>query len=123
LGLFSALGGTAAANGSSATTWACSGASANVVGTTFLVDLTKSEVDPSEKRFATCRYASKVADRVAALELKTARVVEGFGCGDRVLKSKPAKFAYHCSFQGAGTATEIELWFTVAYVKEAIRRH
>jgi hypothetical protein len=123
-GLLSALGGTAAANGGSGSATACSATSKKVVGGKFLVNLTMSNVDPSQAQFATCAHARKVAGRAASMELKTttAAVVEGFSCSDFVLKSKPPKFTYDCHFQGVDTATEIDLRFRVAYVKEQVRR-
>lgn len=121
-GLLSALGGTAVANGGSGSATACLATSKKVIGGRFLVNLTASNVDPSQKGFATCGYAGRVARRVIASELKTAKIVEGFSCTVNVLRSKPPKFAYHCVFQGADTATEVGVGFTVAYAKEAISR-
>jgi hypothetical protein len=119
VGLLSALGGTASAAGGSGSATACSASSSNVVGTRFLMTLTKNEVDPSQQRFATCTYARKVAEQVVSKEVTSPVTVAGFDCTDFVLKRKPGKNRYHC-VRNAG-ATEISVSFQVVYVRDSRR--
>jgi hypothetical protein len=116
VGALWALTGTAAAISGSGSATACISKSRHVEGG-ILVSLTKENVDPSQKRFATCAYAAKVARQVTSRRLEEPATVAGFRCFPFALSRKPAKFRYSCQFRGADTATEIHLSFTVVYAE------
>jgi hypothetical protein len=115
--LFQGLGGTAAANGGTGTAIACSGTAKNVIREQFLISVEEGSVAPSQRRLATCAYAEKVAHKVTWNRLEAPAAVARFECYPRLLKTRPASFAYSCKFEDAATGTGIRISFRVSYVE------
>ena len=77
--------------------------------------LTATDVDPSQKQFATCATAKKVMNRMLSLRIEEPKVTEGFRCTPTVQRTEPDHVRYSCVFKGADTATFIKLVFTAKY--------
>jgi len=108
-----ALAGTAAAAKTPAQT--CTTTSPNVIGKTVKGTLTSSNVDPSQKRFATCAHAKEVMAKTTELRIEMPRSTKAFYCVPTVKSTAPDVVAYNCTFKGADTATFIKLTFQVKY--------
>lgn len=93
----------------------CMTTSSAVVGGTVSGNLTSSNVDPVQARFATCKQAKKVMGRATELGVEEPRPVASFYCRPTVSSSNNDKVSYICTFRGADTATFIKLSFEVTY--------
>ena len=93
----------------------CTTTSSNVVGKTVKGTLTSSNVDPSQKRFATCAHAKEVMAKTTELRIEEPRSTKAFYCVPTVKSTGPDVVAYKCTFKGADTATFIKLTFQVKY--------
>jgi len=103
----------ASAKAAPATT--CTTSSPNVIGKTVTGSLTSSNVDPSQKRFATCAHAKEVMQKTTELRIEMPRSTKAFYCVPTVKSTAPDVVAYKCTFKGADTATFIKLTFQVKY--------
>ncbi|HEX5714174.1 MAG TPA: hypothetical protein VFX85_12755 [Solirubrobacterales bacterium] len=108
-----AFAGSAAAAKTPAQT--CTTTSPNVIGKTVKGTLTSSNVDPSQKRFATCAHAKEVMQKTTELRIEMPRSTKAFYCVPTVKSTSPDVVAYNCTFKGADTATFIKLTFQVKY--------
>lgn len=93
----------------------CNAASPQVVGGSVAGQLTSSNVDPVQARFATCSWAKKVMRRTTELGVEEPRPVRSFYCRPTVSSKDPNTVSYICTFKGADTATFIKLTFKVTY--------
>lgn len=93
----------------------CTTTSPNVVGKTVRGMLTSSNVDLSQKRFATCAHAKEVMAKTTELRIEEPRSTKAFYCVPTVKSTAPDVVAYRCTFKGADTATFIKLTFQVKY--------
>lgn len=93
----------------------CTTTSPAVVGGTISGQLTSSNVDPVQARFATCKQAKKVMARATELGVEEPRPVAAFYCRPTVSSADPNTVSYICTFKGADTATFIKLTFKVTY--------
>jgi len=93
----------------------CTTTSPNVIGKTVKGTLTSSNVDPSQKRFATCAHAKEVMQKTTELRIEEPRSTKAFYCVPTVKSTAPDLVAYKCTFKGADTATFIKLTFQVKY--------
>src|SRR6185437_6058659 len=94
--------------------------SKNVIGNKVTIAVTAKNLAASQKRFAECPVAKKVANKMLSLRIEKPKVFEGFRCTPTVLTGgegtvEPQKVSYNCLFRGADTATEIRLKFKVTY--------
>lgn len=108
-----------AASGASASTppvkRTCITKSKNVTTRNVRGKLVGTNVDPLQARFATCKTARKVMNRILGLRIEKPKISEGFRCTPNVVRTKPDVVRYKCVFKGADTATFIRLTFTAKY--------
>lgn len=104
-----------AASASAAPAKTCTTSSPNVIGKTVEGTLTSSNVDPSQKRFATCAHAKEVMQKTTELRIEEPRSTKAFYCLPTVKSTAPDVVAYRCTFKGADTATFVKLTFQVKY--------
>lgn len=98
----------------------CRTTSKNVIGNKVTIAVTAKNLAASQKQFAECPIAKKVANKMLSLRIEKPKVTEGYRCTPTVLTGgegtvEPQKVRYNCLFRGADTATEIRLKFQVTY--------
>ncbi len=98
----------------------CTTSSKNVIGNKVTITVAGKNVAQSQKKFAECPTAKKVANKMLSLRIEMPKTFEGFRCTPTVLTGgegtvEPQKVVYNCLFRGADTATEIRLKFKVTY--------
>jgi len=93
----------------------CTTTSPAVVGKTVTGQLTSSNVDPVQARFATCKQAKKVMARATELGVEEPMSIASFYCRPTVSSADSNTVSYVCTFKGADTATFIKLTFKVTY--------
>lgn len=93
----------------------CKTSSENVIRNPVVGKLTASNVDPSQKRYATCAAAKKVMDEMLSLRIEMSKAYEGFRCTPSVTSTGPDVVDHRCLFKGADTGTLIRLAFTARY--------
>jgi hypothetical protein len=98
----------------------CTTNSKNVIGNKVTITVAGKNVARSQKKFAECPTAKKVANKMLSLRIEKPKVFEGFRCTPTVLTGgegtvEPQEVKYNCVFRGADTATEIRLKFKVTY--------
>src|ERR1700761_8803594 len=93
----------------------CRTTSKNVIGNKVTIAVTAKNLAASQKRFAECPVAKKVANKMLSLRIEKPKVFEGFRCTPSVVQTEPDVVKYSCLFRGADTSTEIRLKFTAHY--------
>jgi hypothetical protein len=94
--------------------------SKNVLAGKVQINITGKNVAPSQMKYAECKIAKKVANKMLSLRIEKPKAYEGFRCTPKVLTmgdgtEEPQIVQYKCLFRGADTATEIKLSFKVTY--------
>jgi hypothetical protein len=98
----------------------CVTSSKNVLAGKVQINIAGKNVAPSQMKYAECKIAKKVANKLLSLRIEKPKVYEGFRCTPKVLTmgdgtEEPQIVQYKCLFRGADTATEIKLSFKVTY--------
>jgi hypothetical protein len=98
----------------------CVTKSKNVLAGKVQINIAGKNVAPSQMKYAECKIAKKVANKLLSLRIEKPKTYEGFRCTPKVLTmgdgtEEPQIVQYKCLFRGADTATEIKLSFKVTY--------
>lgn len=93
----------------------CATKSKNVTTKNVKGRVVATDVARSQARFARCRIARKVMNKMLGLRIEKPKAFEGFRCTPTVVRVEPDVVRYRCVFKGADTATFIRLTFTARY--------
>lgn len=104
--------GTAAAK---PTTARCVTHSQNVIGKKVTGSLVASNVNPVQKRWATCAQAKRAMNKLTAYRYEMPKSVAGYWCTPTVLATSPDVVKYKCLFRAADNPMFVKLTFKVKY--------
>jgi len=94
----------------------CIASSPKVVGKKVTGRVSASEVNSAQARFASCKQAKRVMQKVTSLGLEEPRDnVGGFRCVPTVYSTGPDFVRYICTFKSADTPMLVKLRFAVQY--------